>query len=224
MKTDFLRRVPLFAGLSDEEFRELETIFQPRAYRKNQVIFVEEETGEYMYVVIAGKVKASKTSATGKETILAIHQPGDFFGEMSLLDGKTSPATVSAIEDCKIAIISRADFQRLLMRNERVVSQIIQVLCSRLRSVWNQVQSLSYSNADSRIRAGVLQLARRHGINDARGILINLKITHDELAKMVGTSRETVTRTLTDLQKQGIIKMADRRIIVCDAKKLAPIS
>ncbi|PYV17925.1 MAG: Crp/Fnr family transcriptional regulator, partial [Acidobacteria bacterium] len=88
----------------------------------------------------------------------------------------------------------------------------------------NQVQSLSYSNADSRIRAGVLQLARRHGINDARGILINLKITHDELAKMVGTSRETVTRTLTDLQKQGIIKMADRRIIVCDAKKLAPIS
>jgi len=224
MKTDFLRRVPLFAGLSDEEFRELETIFQPRAYRKNQVIFVEEETGEYMYVVIAGKVKASKTSATGKETILAIHQPGDFFGEMSLLDGKTSPATVSAMEDCKIAIISRADFQRLLMRNERVVSQIIQVLCSRLRSVWNQVQSLSYSNADSRIRAGVLQLARRHGINDARGILINLKITHDELAKMVGTSRETVTRTLTDLQKQGIIKMADRRIIVCDAKKLAPIS
>ena len=224
MKTDFLRRVPLFAGLSDEEFRELETIFQPRAYRKNQVIFVEEETGEYMYVVIAGKVKASKTSATGKETILAIHQPGDFFGEMSLLDGKTSPATVSAMEDCKIAIISRADFQRLLMCNERVVSQIIQVLCSRLRSVWNQVQSLSYSNADSRIRAGVLQLARRHGINDARGILINLKITHDELAKMVGTSRETVTRTLTDLQKQGIIKMADRRIIVCDAKKLAPIS
>ena len=224
MKTDFLRRVPLFAGLSDEEFRELETIFQPRAYRKNQVIFVEEETGEYMYVVIAGKVKASKTSATGKETILAIHQPGDFFGEMSLLDGKTSPATVSAIEDCKIAIISRADFQRLLMCNERVVSQIIQVLCSRLRSVWNQVQSLSYSNADSRIRAGVLQLARRHGINDARGILINLKITHDDLAKMVGTSRETVTRTLTDLQKQGIIKMADRRIIVCDAKKLAPIS
>ena len=224
MKTDFLRRVPLFAGLSDEEFRELETIFQPRAYRKNQVIFVEEETGEYMYVVIAGKVKASKTSATGKETLLAIHQPGDFFGEMSLLDGKTSPATVSAMEDCKIAIISRADFQRLLMCNERVVSQIIQVLCSRLRSVWNQVQSLSYSNADSRIRAGVLQLARRHGINDARGILINLKITHDELAKMVGTSRETVTRTLTDLQKQGIIKMADRRIIVCDAKKLAPIS
>ena len=224
MKTDFLRRVPLFAGLSDEEFRELETIFQPRAYRKNQVIFVEEETGEYMYVVIAGKVKASKTSATGKETLLAIHQPGDFFGEMSLLDGKTSPATVSAMEDCKIAIISRADFQRLLMRNERVVSQIIQVLCSRLRSVWNQVQSLSYSNADSRIRAGVLQLARRHGINDARGILINLKITHDELAKMVGTSRETVTRTLTDLQKQGIIKLADRRIIVCDAKKLAPIS
>src|SRR6058998_2279885 len=225
MKTDFLRRVPLFAGLSDEEFRELETIFQPRAYRKNQVIFVEEETGEYMYVVIAGKVKASKTSATGKETILAIHQPGDFFGEMSLLDGKTSPATVSAMEDCKIATISKADFFLYLMKNEKVVQQIIRVLCRRLRQGWGRLHMLSHGSAEVRICEGLLSLSRRYGLQDGGSILINMKFTHQELAEMAGTSRETVTRTLTRLQKKGLLKVDhDGHLVLVDPKSLSLVS
>ena len=223
MRTDFLRRVPLFAGLSDDEFRALEPAFQLKTYPKNHVIFLEEETGNYMYVVVAGKVKVTKSNAAGKETLLAIHQPGDFFGEMALLDGKTAPATVAAMEDCKIISISKADFHRHLMRNEKIVAQIIQVLCGRLRQVWSQIQTLSYDDADSRIRAGILQISRRHGIADARGILINLKITHQELAEMVGTSRETVTRTLSDLQRDGIIQIADRRIIIVDTHRLMPV-
>src|SRR5262245_26381676 len=151
MKSDFIRRVPLFQGLSEAECRALEPIFQVKSFQKNQVIFLEEETGNYMYIVMAGKVKVSKATASGKESILSIHQPGDFFGEMSLLDGKTTPATVSAMEDCKIISIGKADFHRVLMRNEKIVAQIIQVLCSRLRQVWNQIQTLSYSSAESRI-------------------------------------------------------------------------
>src|SRR5262245_30081959 len=124
MRTDFIRRVPLFAALSDDEFRSIEAVFQLKAYPKNHVIFLEEETGNYMYVVLAGKVKVTKSNAAGKETLLVIHQPGDFFGEMALLDGKTAPATVAAMEDCKIVSISKADFQRHLMRNEKIVAQI----------------------------------------------------------------------------------------------------
>jgi CRP-like cAMP-binding protein len=222
MRTDFIRRVPLFAALTDDEFRSIEAVFQLKAYPKNHVIFLEEETGNYMYVVLAGKVKVTKSNAAGKETLLAIHQPGDFFGEMALLDGKTAPATVAAMEDCKIVTISKADFQRHLMRNEKIVAQIIQVLCGRLRQVWSQLPTLSYDNAEARIRAGIMQISRRHGIADARGTLINLKITHQELAEMVGTSRETVTRTLSELQRDGVIQIADRRIIVVDSKRLAP--
>jgi CRP/FNR family transcriptional regulator, cyclic AMP receptor protein len=224
MKTEFIRRVPLFATLSNAEFDSLEHIFVLRAYRKNQVIFLEEDTGSYMYIVIAGKVKVTKSTPGGKETLLAIHRAGDFFGEMALLDGKTSPATVSAIEDCKIVSISRTDFNNLLMHNEKIIHQIIQVLCGRLRQVWGQIQSLNYSSADSRIRSGILQLAKRHGVPDARGIIVDLKITHQELAEMVGTSRETVTRTLARLQKLGILIIDARRIIVLDAKSLDPIS
>jgi len=220
MKIDLIRRVPLFSTLSEEEFAALENIFQVRTYRKNQIIFLEEETGNYMYIVLAGKVKVTKATPGGKETILAIHQPGDFFGEMALLDGKTSPATVSAMEDCRIATISHNDFQRLLMGNEKVVRQIIQVLCSRLRQVWAQVQDLSYSTADDRIRAGILQLSRKHGVQDSRGIIIDLKITHQELSELVGTSRETVTRTLARLQRRGILQLENRRIILLRPKEL----
>ena len=221
MKTDFIRRVPLFATLSDSEFQSIDHIFVIRAYRKNQIIFLEEETGNYMYIVLAGKVKVTKTTSGGKETILAIHKPGDFFGEMALLDGKTSPATVSAMEDCRIASIGKADFQRFLMHHEKIVLQIIQVLCARLRTVWSQIQALSYSSADARIRAGILQLARKHGVPDARGIIIDLKITHQELAEMVGTSRETVTRAVARLAKKGILQVDQRRMILLDSKALS---
>jgi CRP/FNR family transcriptional regulator, cyclic AMP receptor protein len=219
MKVDLIRKVPLFSTLTDDEFSQLAHIFVMRAYRKGQIIFLEEETGNYMYLVLSGKVKVSKAGTGGKETILAIHRTGDFFGEMSLLDGKTSPATVSAMEDAKIISVSGSDFHKYLLHNERVMLQIINVLCARLRQVW-QTQSLSSSTADARIRMGIYQLAKRHGIRDAHGTIIDLKITHQELAEMVGTSRETVTRVLARLKDQGILEIDQRRMTLLDADAL----
>jgi CRP/FNR family cyclic AMP-dependent transcriptional regulator len=224
MKTDYIRRIPLFSTLTEDEFRRIEHIFIIRSYTRNQVVFLEEEAGQYMYIVLAGKVKITKSTVGGKETILAIHRPGDFFGEMALLDGKASPATVVAMEDCRIASISGGDFHRFLMTNVKVVRQIIQVLCSRLRHVWAQVQSLSYSTAEARIRGTILDLSRKHGVSDARGIIIDLKITHQELAEMVGTSRETVTRTLARLQAQSIILVEHRRIVLLSPRALMDLS
>jgi CRP/FNR family transcriptional regulator, cyclic AMP receptor protein len=219
MRADLIRRVPLFSTLTDAEFAQLEHVFVTRAYRKGQIIFLEEETGNYMYLVLAGKVKVSKAGTGGKETILAIHRPGDFFGEMSLLDGKTAPATVSAMEDAKIISISGSDFHRYLLHNEKVLLQIINVLCSRLRQVW-QTQSLNSSTADARIRRGIYDLAKKHGVRDAHGTIIDLKITHQELAEMVGTSRETVTRALARLKEQGILEITQRRMTLLDAEAL----
>jgi CRP/FNR family cyclic AMP-dependent transcriptional regulator len=219
MKVDMIRSVPLFSTLTDDEFNTLAHIFVARSYRKNQIIFLEEETGNYMYLVLSGKVKVAKSGSGGKETILAIHRAGDFFGEMSLLDGKTAPATVSAMEDAKIISLSGADFHKYLLHNEKVMLQIINVLCARLRQVW-QTQSMSSSTAEERIRMGIYQLAKRHGIRDSRGVIIDLRITHQELAEMVGTSRETVTRVLTLLQKQGILEINQRRMTLLDAQAL----
>jgi CRP-like cAMP-binding protein len=219
MKVDLIRSVPLFSTLTDDEFNQLAHIFVTRAYRKNQIIFLEEETGSYIYLVLSGKVKVTKAGAGGKETILAIHRTGDFFGEMSLLDGKTSPATVSAMENAKIISVSGADFHKYLMHNERVMLQIINVLCARLRAVW-KTQSQSSGSVDERIRMCLHELAQKHGIRDAHGTIIDLKITHQDLAEMVGTSRETVTRVLARLQKQDIVEISNRRITVLNQQAL----
>ena len=219
MKADQIRKVPLFSTLTDEEFNLLQHVFILRSYQRNQIIFLEEDTGNYMYLVLTGKVKVAKSSSGGKETILAIHKSGDFFGEMSLLDGKTEPATVSAMEDAKIISVSGSDFHKYLMHNEKVLLQIINVLCARLRQVW-QTQSLSSSKADSRIRMGIYQLAQKHGVQDAQGMIIDLKITHQELAEMVGTSRETVTRVIAQLREKGIIEVEHRRMTLIDPEAL----
>jgi len=223
MKNEWIRRIPLFATLDDEEFDRLSGIFVERQYRKNQVIFQEEETGDYMYLVLSGKVKVSKKSSTGdRESILAIHKAGDFFGEMSLLDGKTAPATVSAMEDARIVSVGGEDFRKYLLGNEKVMLQIIQVLCARLRQEW-QKQSRSNDSADARIAAELLDLAARHGVRDARGVIIDLKVTHQDLAEMVSTSRETVSRLLTALRKDGIIDVTSRRITILDERRLAAV-
>ena len=225
MKSEFIRSVPLFASLTDEEFKSLEHILLVRRYSKGQVIFQEQDTGNYMYIVLAGKLKVTKSTGSGRESILAIHQAGDFFGEMSLLDGKTSPATVSAREDCKIATISKADFFLYLMKNEKVVQQIIRVLCRRLRQGWGRLHMLSHGSAEVRICEGLLSLSRRYGLQDGGSILINMKFTHQELAEMAGTSRETVTRTLTRLQKKGLLKVDhDGHLVLVDPKSLSLVS
>ena len=219
MKADMLRKVPLFSTLTDEEFDTLAHIFVARSYRRNQIIFMEEQTGDYMYLVLWGKVKVAKSAAGGKETIIAIHRAGDFFGEMSLLDGKTSPATVSAMEDSRIISVSGDDFRKHLLHNEKVMLQIIQVLCARLREVW-QVQSQNHRTAGARIRMGLYDLAAKHGVRDAHGTIIDLKITHQDLAEMVGTSRETVTRALARLREEGLLEISGRRITLTDPQAL----
>ena len=219
MKIDMIRKIPPFATLKDEEFEGLRSIFVTRSYRKNQIIFLEEETGQYMYLVLSGKLKVAKSGIGDKEVILAIHKSGDFFGEMSLLDGKTSPATVSAMEDSRIVVVSAADFHKYLMRNEQVMLQIIQVLCARLRQVW-QTQSQSFHSAETRIRLCLYDLARKHGVRDYHGTIIDLKITHQEMADMARTTRETVTRTLSRLKEEKIIDIINRRITLLDEEAL----
>ena len=216
-KIEILKGKSIFVGLSDEELEQLANLADEEKYSGGCNIVSENDLPDNIYIIVSGKVEIIKTHGDNNDKIkiLATLSAGDSFGEMSLLDGKTSPATVSAIEDCKIISVSATDFHKYLLRNEKVLLQIINVLCARLRQVW-QTQSMSSSTADARIRMGIHQLAEKHGIRDARGTIIDLKITHQELAEMVGTSRETVTRVLAHLRKKGIIEINQRRIILLD--------
>ena len=175
---------------------------------------MEDDSKNFMYVIYAGKIKVVRTSSEGKEQILVIRKKGDFFGEMTLLDGKTQPASIVAIEDTTVGLISRTDFEWYFMKNENMLKQIISVLCERLRESWMMLRILSLSDAEDRIRAVLAHISLIYGIKDLRGIIIPIKLTHKELADYVSLTRETVSRLLSRLCRSGEIEILDNRNIV----------
>lgn len=210
----YLRNIDFFAYLSNEEISGLEQIFIKKHFSKNKIILSEEDTSNYMYFIYSGRVKVVQISEDGKEQILAIHKKGESFGEMSLIDGKTSPATVIAIEDSVIGLIAKNDFDKYLLSNIKVLKKIISVFSARLREAWLRLKVLSFADAEHRVRAALKLLGEQNGVKDLRGTIISLKLTHKDIAAYASVSRETVTRLLDRFLRDGEIEMLDNKNIL----------
>ncbi|ACM21288.1 transcriptional regulator, Crp/Fnr family [Geotalea daltonii FRC-32] len=210
----FLRSIPIFASLTDDQLSSLMGIIEEKKFFRNNVILWEEDTQRYMYIVSSGKVKVVQSSEDGKEHILAIHKKGEYFGEMAILDGKTAPATVIAMEDSLIQLIARESFEKFLLQNEKVMNQLISMLCHRLRESWLMLKVMSFSSAEQRVRAVLDQLGKLNGVRDERGIIIALKLMHKDIAGYANVSRETVTRLLNRFAKESKIEILDNKYIL----------
>jgi len=213
IKIDFLKNIQLFSSLTDEELSRIGTRITIEEFKKNEVVLREEDTSEYMYIILFGKVKVIQTTEDGKEIILAVHKSDDFFGEVSLIDGKTSPATVQTQEDSLIAFIAKKDFYSLLVTQSKVLEKMLHIFCSRLRESWERIYMLNAKNASDRVKLLFLTLSHKNGSATSDGIVLNLKLTHQEIAEMAGLSRETVTRILDKLQKDGEISILKNKMI-----------
>jgi len=189
----------------------LKRIVAEKRFSRNQTILYEEDTPKYMYIVYSGKVKVVQMSEDGKEHILAIHKAGDFFGEMALLDGKTSPATVIAMEDAEIGLITKSNFEKYLLKDEKMLQELISMLCLRLRDAWLMLKVLSFADAEKRVRAVLKHISTQHGFKDDRGIIITMKLTHKDIADYASVSRETVTRFLDKFAKDGEIELLENK-------------
>jgi CRP/FNR family transcriptional regulator len=164
-------------------------------------------------------VKVVQATEDGKEILLAIHKTHEFFGEVSLIDGKTARATVQASEDSFIAFIAKKDFYALLSSQQKVLEKLLQILCSRLRDSWRRIYLLNFKHASDRVKTLFLSLSFENSIRTPEGIELNLKLTHQEIADMTGLTRESVTRVLDKLQKDAeIIVLKNKRI--CLTEKL----
>jgi len=205
-----LKRIPFFACLSDEEIADLTDTVQIKRFGQNEVILLEEQTAQFMYLVYSGKVKAVKISEGGKESILAIHEEGEYFGEMALLDGKTAPATVIAMERAVIALIGKTDFESYVSEHREVQKAIIVLLCSRLREAWSMLQILTSAGAEKRVRAMLAQIGAHFGQAGPSGTLIRMRLTHQDIAQYASVSRETVTRLMDRLKRSGEIELPGR--------------
>jgi CRP/FNR family transcriptional regulator len=215
-----IKNIPLFASLTDEELRHVSDKLVVKRFQKNEIILQEEDTNEYMYIIMNGKVKVVQTTEDGKEILLAIHQSGDFFGEMSLIDGKTSPATVITTENSTAAILSKKDFYSLMETQKKVLDNLLLILCSRHRESWEKIQMLNYKNASHRIKILFLMLSDKYGEKTAEGVTLNIKLTHQEMAEMTGMTRETVTRVIDRWQREGGINVLKNKFIHLSANFL----
>ncbi len=223
VNVDFLRRVTIFAELGEEELEAVSNRFLERHYKRNEIVFFEEDTGQYMYIVKDGRVKVSRLLPNGKEMILAFHEKGEYFGEMALIDGGTTPATVTAVVNTTILSLGASSFLQLLQENPKVNESLLKMLCSRCRDAWSQIEVLTFHNADSRIRTALYQLSQKRGVETDRGTLISLQLTHKELADMAGISRETATRVLSQLQHEGSLRVESRHFLIGDPQGLVDV-
>ncbi len=208
-------RVPFLAGLSDSEKSEIQKHMIIRDFKRHEVILHENDSLNYLYLILSGELKVIQISAEGKEHIIAIHKKGDFFGEMGLLDGKTTPATIVALKDCRICLISRESFVKIIMSNTMVIKNIIDILCLRLRQAWLQIRAMSFEDAEDRIRFALKELGEKFGIRDNRGLIINFYVTHQSIADLSKTSRETVSRFFSKAERAEEIEvLADKKILL----------
>jgi CRP/FNR family transcriptional regulator/CRP/FNR family cyclic AMP-dependent transcriptional regulator len=214
MDTKFLRNVSLFESLNDDELQALSELAFTRSFGKDGIIILAEEEGDTLFIIKKGQVKVSIVSEEGREVILSLLGTGTVFGELSLLDGKPRSANVTAIEETDLIMLRRADFVQLIYKMPQIAPALLAELATRLRRTDRQVEGLALLDVTSRISQTLLQLAADQGVETANGVIIENRPTHQELANMSGTTRETVSRVLKRLENQGYVECSGRKITI----------
>ena len=216
MDVSVLKYIPLFSELRDDELKEISNLAVTQVYKKDNMILIEEEIGSTMFIILDGRVKISRISDDGREVILSILSEGDFFGEMSILDGQNRSANVVTLDDSKIMVIRREDFLKMLHDYPQIAINLLKELAQRLRRSDSQIKSLSLQNATGKVASTLLRIADDSGKIHLGQVEIPRLPPQQDLANMAGTSRETISRVLKALTKRGYLKKEGSRLIILD--------
>jgi len=210
---ELLRTVPIFAELEEVDITSLAQLATRRHSAKDTVVFFENEEGDSFFMILEGRIRVTILGDDGREIILTILGPGDFFGEMALLDNEPRSATAIAAEDTELLCLHRSDFQKIATKRS-ITAGLIKVLTQRLRRANHQIQTLALLDVYGRVARVILDMAREEGRRLKDGRIAFRRATHQELASRIGTTRETVTRMLKDLERQGMISVDGREIVL----------
>jgi len=206
MMRELLRGIPLFAELDDEELDAIARLVKVRSYPKKMLVVQEGEPGNSMFIIISGSVKVSSYAADGREVVLSILEKGDFFGEMALLDEEPRSATVTTMEDSELGQIRRADFERLMLEMPQITRKLLAEMVSRLRRTSSVLERVSTMDVPQRLYNYLRDYCERHGIRAMDGCYEVRLPTHQLVADQLSTSRETISRAISALKKDGVIQ------------------
>ena len=215
-----LAQVPIFSGLAEDELEFLIQRAAVRNYSAGEMVFSEGEPCAGLYVVESGHVRIFKSAASGREQVLSIDGPGGSIAELPVFDGGNYPASATAIDDATLLFVSKQDFQALCLAHPQVALKVLRVVGARLRRLVGIIEELSFTTVRHRLASFLLRLAQKEGTRDAEGTTIVLPVSNQELASQIGTVRELVSRNLSRLQAEGLIRIDGRNVLLRDLKAL----
>nr|WP_243757610.1 Crp/Fnr family transcriptional regulator [Allobranchiibius sp. GilTou38] len=220
VETEAVRKAPLFAALDDSAAEALLESMSRTKVARGRELFKEGDQGDTLYVITAGKVKLGRRSMDGRENLLAILGMGEMLGELSLFDPGARTATATAVADTELAGLAHADMTEFLKDRPEVAMTMLGALARRLRRTNEALGDLVFSDVPGRVAKALLDLSSRFGQPAEDGVLVAHDLTQEELAQLVGASRETVNKALADFSSRGWIKLEARAVTLIDVERL----
>jgi CRP/FNR family transcriptional regulator/CRP/FNR family cyclic AMP-dependent transcriptional regulator len=216
-----LGQLPLFESVGRLVLLALAQACEIQAGAKGDVLVREDDLATRgFYLILEGSAKVVLTGPDGREAVLALLEEGDFFGEMSLLDGDPRSATVRATTDIRLVLLRRPSFMELLQKHPEISIALLTALSARLRQANRKISALALSPVHARVSGAILQLAEFQGFRVKGQVVIHDRPTQQEIAEMASTTRETVSRVLGQMQKDGLIQLDGRELVILDEEKL----
>jgi len=216
-----VRKAPLFTALDDEAAKAVRLSMTEVMLAKGEVLFYEGDSGDSLYVISDGKIKLGMKSTDGRENLLSVLGPGQMFGELSLFDPGPRTSTATALTETRLLALSHKDLEPWLTGRPEVAKQLLRALAQRLRRTNEAVGDLVFSDVPGRVAKALGDLAKRFGTKSGDGIYVAHDLTQEELAQLVGASRETVNKALADFASRGWLRLEARAVVILDEERLA---
>ncbi len=217
---DALHMAPLFAGLDNDAADALRSTMTEVELARGRMLFQEGDPGDALYVMISGKIKLVRKANDGRENLLAVLGPGEMFGELSVFDPGPRSTAAMAVTKVKLLRLSQADLTPWLHDRPEVAAGLLRQLAGRLRRTSETAADLVFTDVPGRVAKALLDLSQRFGTASADGLLVHHDLTQEELAQLVGASRETVNKALADFVARGWIKLEQKSVTLTDVERL----
>jgi CRP/FNR family cyclic AMP-dependent transcriptional regulator len=216
-----LVRAGIFQGLDSAAVDALTAALEPVDFPRAHVIFNEGEPGDRLYIVASGKVKIGRRSADGRENLLAVMGPSDMFGELSIFDPGPRTSTATTVTEVRAMTMDRSALREWISKRPDIAEQLLRVIARRLRRTNNMLADLIFTDVPGRVAKALLQLAQRFGAQEAGMLRVTHDLTQEEIAQLVGASRETVNKALADFAHRGWLRLEGKSVLILEPERLA---
>lgn len=217
----YLRQIHLFSGLSETDLQELDQLTKMVTVKKGAIIYLPGDPAHTVYLLKKGRVKTIMTDQRGKEFTAEVLQPGEIFGDMDLSEQSVRTMRAEAREDAVLCALPREDFERYLSRHLDLIVSLYEVIRNRFRKLQSQVEDIAHRDVQARLAHLLLDLAQIEGVPNGRQVRIRMQLTHQEMADLIGCSRETVSTTVGQFRDHGLIGTEARTITILMPEALA---